>query len=159
MKETLSLDYCVPRPAGQATEPSLGPGTATVMGIMSRITLGGPGLSWPREIRMMSGVLLNGALLLNLLLAGAQPARDAAGTLAGAKTVKCDFTVYAVASWKDGTAQAEVKPSKLSFRFEEVDTDGGTARVIGPFGASDIVVRVSMDTLHFVQSFVTARCT
>ena len=54
---------------------------------------------------------------------------------------------------KDGTAQAEVKPTKLSFRFEEVDTDGGTARAVGPFGASDIVVRVSMDTLHFVQSF------
>ena len=62
--------------------------------------------------------------------------------------MKCDFTVYTVASWKDGTAQAEVKPAKLSFRFEEVDTDGGTARVVGPFGASDIVVRVSMDTLH-----------
>ena len=102
---------------------------------------------------MMSGVLLNGALLLNLVLVGAQPARDAAGTLAGAKTVKCDFTVYTIASWKDGTPQAEVKPAKLSFRFEEVDTDGGTARVVGPFGASDIVVRVSMDTLHFVQSF------
>ena len=61
--------------------------------------------------------------------------------------MKCDFTVYTIGSWKDGTAQAEVKPTKLSFRFEEVDTDGGTARAIGPFGASDIVVRVSMDTL------------
>ena len=61
--------------------------------------------------------------------------------------------LYTVASWKDGVAQAEVKPAKLSFRFEEVDTDGGTASVVGPFGASDIVVRVSMDTLHFVQSF------
>jgi hypothetical protein len=102
---------------------------------------------------MMSGVLLNGALLLNLVLVGAQPARDSASSLAEAKTVKCDFTVYTTASWKDGTPQAEVKPVKLSFRFEEVDTDGGTARVVGPFGASDIVVRVSMDTLHFVQSF------
>jgi hypothetical protein len=101
----------------------------------------------------MSGLLFNGALLLNLVLLGAQPGRDAAGALAAAKTVKCDFTTYTVASWKDGTPQAEVKPAKLSFRFEEVDTDGGTAQVVGPFGASDIVVRVAMDTLHFVQSF------
>jgi hypothetical protein len=108
---------------------------------------------------MMSGLFLNllyslpGAVLLSLGLIGAQPARDPAARLAEAKTVKCDFTIYTVASWKDGVAQAEVKPAKLSFRFEEVDTDGGTARVVGPFGASDIVVRVSMDTLHFVQSF------
>jgi hypothetical protein len=61
--------------------------------------------------------------------------------------------VYAVASWKDGSAQGEVKPTKLSFQFEEVDTDGGTARVIGPFGISDIVVRLSRDMMHFVQSF------
>jgi hypothetical protein len=102
---------------------------------------------------MMSGLLLTGALLLNVVLLGAQPGRDAAGALAAAKIVKCEFTLYTVASWKDGTPQAEVKPAKLSFRFEEVDTDGGTAQVVGPFGASDIVVRVSMDTLHFVQSF------
>jgi hypothetical protein len=105
---------------------------------------------------MMSGALLNllnNAVLLALVLGGVQPARDAASALAEAKTVKCDFTTYTVASWKDGVAQAEIKPAKLSFRFEEVDTDGGTARVVGPFGASDIVVRVAMDTLHFVQSF------
>ena len=48
--------------------------------------------------------------------------------------MKCDFTLYTVASWKDGTPQAEVKPAKLSFRFEQVDTDGGTASVVGPFG-------------------------
>jgi len=101
----------------------------------------------------MSGVLPTGALLLSLVLPGAQPAREPAAKIAEAKTVKCEFTTYATANWKDGVAQAEIKPTKLSFRFEEVDTDGGTARVVGPFGASDIVVRVSMDTLHFVQSF------
>jgi hypothetical protein len=102
---------------------------------------------------MMSGVLLTGALLLNLVSLAAQPAREQGANLAEAKTVKCEFTIYTTASWKDGVPQAEIKPIKLSFRFEEVDTDGGTAQVVGPFGASDIVVRVSMDTLHFVQSF------
>jgi hypothetical protein len=102
---------------------------------------------------MMSGVLLTGALLLNLVSFAAQPAREQGANLAEAKTVKCEFTIYTTASWKDGVPQAEIKPVKLSFRFEEVDTDGGTAQVVGPFGASDIVVRVSMDTLHFVQSF------
>jgi hypothetical protein len=38
-------------------------------------------------------------------------------------------------------------------RFESVNQDDGTARVVGMFGPSDIIVRLSGETLHLVQSF------
>lgn len=78
--------------------------------------------------------------------------RDA-GALAQAKTVRCEFTLISTSDWKDGTPQAVVKPAKLAFRFEEVDADGGTAKAVGPFGASDINVRMTTNALHLMQSF------
>lgn len=98
---------------------------------------------------MTVGLMLGASLLLAPLVL--QP-RDAASALASAKTVRCEFTLTAASDWKDGP-QAIVKPAKLSFRFEEVDTDGGTAKAIGPFGASDINVRVTASSLHLMQSF------
>jgi hypothetical protein len=59
----------------------------------------------------------------------------------------------ATGSWKGGEPQAEVKSSRLSLRFDAINTDEGTARVIGDFGPSDIIVRLSMGTLHLVQMF------
>lgn len=94
------------------------------------------------------GLVLLGGLATSAV---AQP-RDAAAALAGAKTVRCEFTLVSASDWKDGP-QAVVKPAKLSFRFEEVDTDGGTAKAIGPFGASDINVRATAASLHLMQSF------
>jgi hypothetical protein len=73
--------------------------------------------------------------------------------LAKAKTLKCSFTTMAVGGWKGGQPQAEQKPATLSMGFDEVNIDDGTARVIGSFGPSDIIVRLSLGTLHFVQSF------
>ena len=84
--------------------------------------------------------------------AAAQPP-DRRATLAAAKTAKCDFTLYTLGGWKAGEPQAEIKPATLSFRFEGIDADDGTARVVGPFGPSDIIVRLAMDNLHFMQSF------
>jgi phosphinothricin acetyltransferase len=49
--------------------------------------------------------------------------------------------LHAVSNWKDGEPQAGLTPAKLSFKFEDINTDEGTARVVGPFGPSDIVVR------------------
>ena len=59
----------------------------------------------------------------------------------------------AVANWNGGEPQAALTPAKLSFKFENINTEEGTARVVGPFGPSEIVVRLSRDTLHFMQSF------
>ena len=80
----------------------------------------------------------------------AQSARD---RLAGVHALDCTFALNAVGTWKSGIPQAEVKASHLSMRFESVNPDDGTARVVGMFGPSDIIVRLSGDTLHLVQSF------
>jgi hypothetical protein len=73
--------------------------------------------------------------------------------LTKATTLKCAFTVMTTGTWKAGEPQAEIKPAKLSMGFDGINADEGTARVIGAFGPSDIIVRMSYGTLHFVQSF------
>jgi hypothetical protein len=80
-------------------------------------------------------------------------AQRAADRLAAAKSLKCAFTTMSTGDWKNGTPAIEIKPSTFTIGFDDIDTDDGTARVIGPFGPSDIVVRVSTGTLHFLQSF------
>ena len=77
----------------------------------------------------------------------------AAQKLARAESVKCEFTVMATGTWNKGAAEAETRVAKLSIGFDTVNADDGTARVIGAFGPSDIIVRLSSGTLHFVQSF------
>jgi hypothetical protein len=69
-----------------------------------------------------------------------------------AKSLACVFTVVSTGNWKDGQAHAEVTPAKFSLSFEAIDTDEGTARVVGAMGRSEIVVKLSNGTLHFVQS-------
>lgn len=93
------------------------------------------------------------ALVFALTLAGTPQAQSAHGQLAAAKSIDCRFTTQAVATWKNGLPQIEVKPSTLTLRFESINTDDGTARVVGMFGPSDIIVRLSEDTLHLIQSF------
>ena len=73
--------------------------------------------------------------------------------VAGAKKLTCVFSLMATGTWKGGEPQAETKSAKLSLGFDEVEVDDGTARVTGAFGPSDIIVRLSFGTLHFVQSF------
>jgi hypothetical protein len=76
-----------------------------------------------------------------------------ADRLAQAKTLKCTFTVMATGTWKGGAAQTESRPMTLSIGFDAINLDEGTARVIGAFGPSEIIVRIAYGTLHFVQSF------
>lgn len=70
-----------------------------------------------------------------------------------ATALDCSFTVIATANWADGDAEATVEPSTLSLRFEEIDADGATAAIVGPYGASHIIVRQTGDYLHLVQMF------
>jgi hypothetical protein len=79
-------------------------------------------------------------------------AQKAAERLAAAKSLRCAFTTMSIGNWK-GEAIAEIKPAKLNVGFDDVDVDDGTATVLGAFGPSDIIVRLSTGTLHFVQSF------
>jgi hypothetical protein len=102
---------------------------------------------------MRHGVPLGYVVLFGLLSLAASQPPDRGAALAAAKSAKCDFTLYAIGGWKAGEPRADVKPALLSFRFEGIDADGGTARVVGPFGPSDIIVRLTLDHLHFMQSF------
>jgi len=93
------------------------------------------------------------AAMLVLIGTPAAVAQSAHDRLAAAKAIDCRFTVESVATWKNGAPQAEVKPSTLTMKFESINTDEGSARVVGMFGPSDIVVRLSDNTLHLIQSF------
>jgi hypothetical protein len=93
------------------------------------------------------------AVLLAAIVVAPTSAQSAHDRLAGAKTIDCRFTAEAVATWKNGDPQVDVKTAALTMRFEAINTDEGTARVVGTFAPSDIIVRLSEDTLHLVQSF------
>jgi hypothetical protein len=69
-----------------------------------------------------------------------------------AKSLACTFTVVSMGNWKNGQPFATVAPAKLSFDFEDIDTDEGSARVNGPMGHSEIVAKLSNGTMHFMQS-------
>ena len=73
--------------------------------------------------------------------------------LAGAKALTCMFSTIASGDWNASSAVGVVKSAALSFRFTDIDTDEGTAVVVGAFGPSDIIVRFSQGTLHLLQSF------
>jgi len=73
--------------------------------------------------------------------------------LLNATDLDCAFSVMSTAGWADGDAGGDVGPSTLSLRFEEIDTDGATAEIVGPYGASQIIVRQTGDYLHLVQMF------
>jgi len=100
--------------------------------------------------------LLAVCVLSTLLLCGSDAA-DAQGRaserLAKAVSLTCEFPVMAVGTWNKGVAEVQTKSTKLSIGFDTINADEGTARVIGAFGPSDIIVRMSSGTLHFVQSF------
>ena len=62
--------------------------------------------------------------------------------------------MIATGTWTDGDAEASLDASTFSIQFELIDTDGATAEVVGPYGASSIIVRQTGDYLHLVQMFM-----
>ncbi len=91
---------------------------------------------------------------LGLILLGSPLlAQDSGNRLAGAKGLKCAFRLMATGAWKDGTAHAEVKQSELLVVFNSINTDEGTAGLVGQFGRSDIIAKLSGTNLHLIESF------
>ena len=91
------------------------------------------------------------AILLAGSLSNAQ--RQPSDKLASAKSVRCSFSKMATGSWSAANVMVETKSTTTQFGFDSINADEGTARVIGPFGPSDIVVRPLAGSLHFVQLF------
>jgi hypothetical protein len=71
--------------------------------------------------------------------------------LANATALRCTFTVISTGDWKNGAAEAAVKPSTLSVAFRAIDTQDGTAEAVGDSGRSHIIVRLLGNYLHFMQ--------
>ena len=93
--------------------------------------------------------------LVLLVIASLAPVSNAFAQerLLNTRTLDCSFDVISIGGWVDGDAAASVTDSALSLRFEEIDTDGATAEIVGPYGASQIIVRQTGDYLHLVQMF------
>ena len=84
-------------------------------------------------------------------------AQEGLPALATVKSVKCTFPILATGTWRNGKPEATVKPAGLSLEFDSVNVDEGTAVLLvnvgGTASKSDILVRLSKGTLHFVQLF------
>lgn len=101
------------------------------------------------------GVL--GIVTACLLGSSGVDAQEGLPALATVKNVKCTFPILATGTWRNGKPEATVKPAGLSLEFDAVNLDEGTAVLLvnvgGTAAKSDILVRLSKGTLHFVQLF------
>jgi len=73
--------------------------------------------------------------------------------LASVKTLQCTFPLIANGTWKNGKAEAIVKPATLTMKFVSINTDEGSAQLDGGSGTYDIIVRYASGYLNFIQSF------
>src|SRR5260370_42576526 len=66
--------------------------------------------------------------------------------LEAAKSLSCVFPTYATGTWNNDGPRAAVKATKLSLRVEGIDTQDGTAQIVGILGPSYAVARQSDGT-------------
>jgi hypothetical protein len=97
-----------------------------------------------------AAVLGFGLLCAHIALSGQAP-NAPPPRLVQARSLTCSFTVMATGTWRDGTAEAAVKPASLSVAFHSVDTQDGTAEAVADSGKSHITVRVLGQYLHLMQ--------
>ena len=96
------------------------------------------------------GLLTIVCILGTASLAGQAPNAPSA-RLANATSLKCSFAAMATGTWKEGEPQSSMKPAKLSVAFTAVDTQDGSAEMVGDSGKSHITVRLLGSYLHFMQ--------
>ena len=74
--------------------------------------------------------------------------------LAHVQGLKCAFALMTTGTWNKDAPSAEVTPASLSMQFDAIDTQEGTANVVGvsasAAGAPHITVRLLGDNLHFL---------
>jgi hypothetical protein len=104
-------------------------------------------------------VVVTGLVLLAGSLAGRAQSTDK-NPLASVKSLKCRFPVYSVGSWKNGEAKAEIRQAQqFNLDIDEIDADGGTARVTGTSGPTHVTALLTISSLHFVERTVTGTLT
>lgn len=101
---------------------------------------------------MTRSAILVGVCLGGLVIRVGAQAPAAQASLATVKTLQCSLTQHTVVTWKSGEPQADAKPIQMSLRYEDVDTDDGTARFVGASGRADVAVRFVRDSLTFIHS-------
>jgi hypothetical protein len=94
-------------------------------------------------------------LLCGVVLAGVPVA--AQSRISTAKSIRCLFARAAVGAWaKDGApVDAAARAATLVLRFEEIDTDAGTAQLKAGSMGAEVTGRAAEGYLHLMQSFRT----
>jgi hypothetical protein len=95
------------------------------------------------------------AAALTLVASGAFAQSAAQNPLARVKSLTCTFGPYSVGVWKNGEPQAQIKDARLSLQIDEIDTDGGTARVTGTSGPVHVTALLTVSSLHLMERSVT----
>jgi len=65
----------------------------------------------------------------------------------------CVFHLATSGSWVKGEPKVRIDAATLSLAFDAIDVNDGTARAIGEFSTSDIIVKASEGGRHFLQVF------
>ena len=82
---------------------------------------------------------------------GTASAQGRTSKLADVKSVRCEFPMITTGTWaKDGTPSAETEPSEMSLQYDDIDTEEGSASVIGLSGRLYIITRLSGVNLHLL---------
>ena len=86
------------------------------------------------------------------------PIADAPYPLEDIKALTCVFPVSVETTWQNGEArpQAARRGDALRVTFDQIDTQGGSARMFGGVSrAADIVAQLAGSSLHFLESSQT----
>ena len=81
---------------------------------------------------------------------GAAATSDA-DALFQAQSIKCEWGQGAMVSWNEGRPSLKQASWDAGIVFDSIDTQAGTARIIGNIGAGDISVVVTPVGLTFIE--------
>jgi len=76
--------------------------------------------------------------------------------LASVKRLACRFPVASSGSWKNGAPAAQIRQGQeFSLEIDEIDADGGEARVTTASGPVHVTALLTISSLHFMERSVT----
>ena len=76
------------------------------------------------------------------------------------KTLKCTFSVSAVGGWKNGEPEGQIKTGgTVSVQLVDIETQDGSARLVGATAGEHVVLQASAWNLHFLELQGSGRLT